>query len=51
MAILTKIHPSTKVKGQATDAQSVFVGLDVHKETLYRNPIRHHAQPADAAPD
>lgn len=34
MAILTKIHPSTKVKSQATDAQSVFVGLDVHKETI-----------------
>lgn len=28
MAILTKIHPSTKVKAQATDAQSVFVCPD-----------------------
>lgn len=34
MAILTKIHPSTKVKTHATHAQSVFVGLDVHKETI-----------------
>lgn len=34
MAILTKIHPSTKAKAQVTDAQSVFVGLDVHKETI-----------------
>lgn len=46
MAILTEIHPSTKSGSvpDAPDAQSVFVGLDVHKETIVLAARQGHSR-------
>lgn len=46
MAILTEVHPSAKSGSlpEASDAQSFFVGLDVHKETIVLAARQGHSR-------